>query len=517
MLLLITADNMLLMFSGWTGVGLCSYLLIGFQNDNRESATGARKMFIINRVGDVGLLLAIFVILYALHSHGLGLTLDFSELEAQQVHLGDDATVICLLLFVGAVAKSTQIPLYVWLPDASSAPTPASALIQTATTVTAGVYLLARMNFLFAQSDVAMTVVAGVGAATALYGAALGLVQNNIKRVLAYSTISQLGFMFMGVGVGAFTSGVFHVVTHALYKGALFLAAGAVIHAMRQEQDIRKMGGLWRAMPITTWTFLVATAACAGFPLMSGFCSTDEILWRAFSNTQTYIPGEVLWLVGVAAEMCTAFYMVRLLSLVFLGEARADERTFAHLREAPATLTGPAVVLAMLAAIVGLVALPHWTGVPSAFAAWLEPVFSHAAARMGFIENRELEFGLALLALALPAMAAFAAGQVYVRRLAIGPGLLRDRAAGIYRTLLNGDVLDDLYRAVIVRPLQGVARFCWRVIDDGLIDGGLVHGTAMVVGLAGRVSRRLADGNVQRYATVLFVGFWALVVFWLAI
>ena len=516
MLMLITGENMLLMFVGWEGVGLCSYLLIGFWYTDDANAAAGKKAFITNRVGDFGFLLGIFFILYALDTQGLGLTLSFHELEAQQFHLGGYATIIGLLLFVGAAGKSAQIPLFVWLPDAMAGPTPVSALIHAATMVTAGVYMVARMNFIYAQSAVAMTVVACVGAATALFAATIGLVQNDIKKVLAYSTVSQLGYMFLGVGVGAFSAGVFHVVTHAFFKACLFLGAGSVIHAMHHEQDIRKMGGLWKVMPKTGWTFLICTAAIAGVPLFSGFFSKDEILWMAYSNNQTLVPGLALWIVGLLGAICTAFYMMRLFVLTFLGESRADEHTKAHLHESPALMTWPLLILAGFAAIGGVIGLPHWLGVPNLFHDWLHPVFAASEARLSFVSNPGLELGLMAIAVGLAMTSFWFAYHTY----RYNPQRPKDWAAhagGLYRLVLDKWRIDELYAYVIVNPIKAVAQFCWRVIDDGFIDGLLVNGTAAFVGLCGRAVRVLTTGDVQRYATALFLGLWAALFLWLSI
>jgi proton-translocating NADH-quinone oxidoreductase chain L len=324
MLMLIMGENLLLMFVGWEGVGLCSYLLIGFWYTENANADAGKKAFITNRIGDFGFLMGIFFILYALNTQGLPMSLSFHDLQENAGRFSELATIIGLLLFVGAAGKSAQVPLYVWLPDAMAGPTPVSALIHAATMVTAGIYMVARMNFIYVQSPMAMTVVTSIGAITALFAATMGFAQNDIKKVLAYSTVSQLGYMFMGVGVGAYAAGLFHVITHAFFKACLFLGSGSVIHALNHEQDTRKMGGLLKKMPITGWTFALSTAAIAGFPLLSGFFSKDEILWKVFSNQNTLIPGWVFWLVAVAGAMCTAFYMVRVYALTFVGTYRGE-------------------------------------------------------------------------------------------------------------------------------------------------------------------------------------------------
>jgi len=350
MLLLVLANNILLMFVGWEGVGLCSYLLIGFWFERDSAAKAGQKAFIVNRVGDFGFLIGIFLIFVTFRS------LEFSTIE-ELVHTHPDiitaglATAITLLLFMGATGKSAQIPLYVWLPDAMEGPTPVSALIHAATMVTAGVYMICRTNFLFSLAPTTMLVVAIVGCLTALFAASIGLVQNDIKRVLAYSTISQLGYMFLATGVGAFAAGIFHLMTHAFFKALLFLAAGSVIHAMANEMDIRNMGGLRRWMPITFWTFLIATLAIAGIPGLSGFFSKDEILWNAFSSQHGHW---LLWVGGVVAALMTAFYMFRLVFVTFFGQCRARPEVVHHLHESPRSMTLPLMILAFFSILPSL-------------------------------------------------------------------------------------------------------------------------------------------------------------------
>lgn len=530
MLMLIMGENLILMFVGWEGVGLCSYLLIGFWYQDNANADAGKKAFITNRVGDFGFLLGIFFILYALAESGKPLSLSFDDLAANASVMAGLATTICLLLFVGAAGKSAQVPLYVWLPDAMAGPTPVSALIHAATMVTAGIYMVARMNFLFVQSPVAMTVVACVGAFTALFAATMGFLQNDIKKVLAYSTVSQLGFMFMGVGVGAFGAGLFHVVTHAFFKACLFLGAGSVIYGLHHQQDIRRMGGLMKKMPITAWTFLLSTMAIAGFPLLSGFFSKDEILWKAFANQTTLVPGWALWTVGVLAAMCTAFYMVRVFCLTFLGEYRGGghddhahddhghgDHGHGEIHESPAFMTAPLVILAIGAVFGGLAGLPHWfPGHPTNwFEHWMSPVFT-AAEGLKFLDNTSLELTLMAVSVALAASSASLAYYMYAGGGRHLPAQLAERLKPIYTLVYNKYWIDELYQAVIVGPIKAFSRFCWRVIDDGLIDGALVNGTAGVVGLSGRLVRLFTSGDVQRYATVLFVGVWVLLVFWLA-
>ncbi|MBM3821262.1 MAG: NADH-quinone oxidoreductase subunit L [Acidimicrobiia bacterium] len=538
MLMLIMGENLLLMFVGWEGVGLCSYLLIGFWYTDHANADAGKKAFITNRIGDFGFLLGMFFILYALNSQGLPMSLSFHELQANAGKFAELATIIGLLLFVGAAGKSAQVPLYVWLPDAMAGPTPVSALIHAATMVTAGIYMVARMNFIYVQSPMAMTVVTAIGAITALYAATMGFAQNDIKKVLAYSTVSQLGYMFMGVGVGAYAAGLFHVITHAFFKACLFLGSGSVIHALHHEQDIRKMGGLLKKMPITGWTFALSTAAIAGVPLLSGFFSKDEILWKVFSNQTTLIPGWVFWLVGVAGAMCTAFYMVRVYALTFTGTYRgAPEEKHGHdahanddhghghhggvkyddIRESPWGMTLPLVVLAIGAVFGGLLGLPHWLpGHPTnQFDHWLGPVFESARG-LKFLDNTSLELGLMVVSVGLAALSALFAWHMYVGKGQHLPAQLAERIRPVYTLVFNKYYVDELYAAVIVRPIKTFARFSWRVIDDGLIDGVLVNGPANLVHLTGRLVRLFTTGDVQRYAFFVLGGVWLLVVVWLA-
>ncbi len=530
MLMLVMGENLLLMFVGWEGVGLCSYLLIGFWHHDNANADAGKKAFITNRIGDFGFLLGIFFIMYAQSEAGLPISLSFEALAADATRFSGYATVIGLCLFVGAAGKSAQMPLYVWLPDAMAGPTPVSALIHAATMVTAGIYMVARMNFIYVQSPEAMTVVACVGAFTALYAATMGFAQTDIKKVLAYSTVSQLGFMFVGVGVGAFGAGLFHVITHAFFKACLFLGSGSVIYALHHEQDIRRMGGLWKKMPITAWTFLLSTLAIAGFPLMSGFFSKDEIMWKAFATQNLLVPGWVLWLVLVLGAMCTAFYMVRVFCLTFLGTYRggAGGHHDAHghddhgargargdIHESPALMTLPLIVLAALAVFGGLLGLPHWISHTNLFEHWLEPVFV-AAKGLKFIDNTSLELGLMGVSVGLCSLSALLAYAMYNGTLQQTPARLAAQFQPVYKLIYNKYYFDEVLSFLVVRPTKGLARFCHRVVDDGLIDGLLVNGTAAVVNLSGRLTRLVTTGDVQRYATLLFVGLWALVAFWVA-
>jgi len=502
MLTLVLADNFLVMFVGWEGVGLCSYLLIGFWYDkNFEKGTtgdAAKKAFIVNRIGDFGFLLGMFLIFATFGS------LNFDTVfSAATVFTRGDTTItwIALLLFVGATGKSAQIPLYVWLPDAMAGPTPVSALIHAATMVTAGIYMVARSSILFALSPVAMDVVAIIGALTALYAATIGLVQNDIKKVLAYSTISQLGYMFLGLGVGAFAAGLFHVMTHAFFKALLFLGSGSVIHAMHEEQDIQKMGGLKKYMPTTYLTFLIAAIAISGIPPFAGFFSKDEILWKAFSDGSP-----LLWCVGALGAGLTAFYMFRLVSLTFEGSPRFDEHHL-HPHEAPKTMTIPLIVLAGLSIIGGFIGIPESLGGGNRFEQFLSPVFAAADSKMllPYHDVTATEYILMAVSVAIAAAGIYFARKIYLERTEIA-GQTANRFPGIYKLLLNKYFVDEIYDASVVTPIEkGSEKLLWKRIDVGLIDG-LINFTAKGTEYASQFFRRVETGVVQSYAIAFVAG-----------
>ena len=514
MLLLVLGRSLLLLFVGWEGVGLCSYLLIGFWFDDMAKATAGKKAFVVNRIGDFGFLLGVFVLLFWLEG-----SLDVPTLR-DMVTAPDSAlaakggliTVVTLCLFLGATGKSAQIPLYVWLPDAMAGPTPVSALIHAATMVTAGVYMIARLNFLFALSPVTMAVIAGVGALTALMAATIGLTQWDIKKVLAYSTVSQLGYMFLGVGMGAFGAGVFHLMTHAFFKACLFLCAGSVIHAMHEEQDIRKMGGLGKYMPITRMTFLVSTMAIAGVPFLSGFFSKDEILYNAFvlQHASGAIPPwlyKLYFAMGMTAALLTAIYMFRLYFLTFSGDLRSD----AHPHESPATMTFPLVVLAVGAALAGYIGLPDLR--VNIWHHWLEPVFSDGVTHFTSTGNHALEYGLMGLSTVVALSGIAIAWLFYRGSWNREPARIAKSLSGLYRLVYDKYRIDELYGALVVRPLQGVARWSHKWLDAGLIDGVLVNGSAKAVRGMGSVARWAVNGDVQAYAAAILVGVAVLVWF----
>jgi NADH-quinone oxidoreductase subunit L len=505
MLTLVLADNFLFMFVGWEGVGLCSYLLIGFWFERKSASDAGKKAFIVNRIGDFGFLIGMFIIFWQVGS------LEFRTVmeTAPTVFFEGGAfiTTACILLFVGAIGKSAQIPLYVWLPDAMEGPTPVSALIHAATMVTAGVYMIARTNALYMMAPVALLVVAIVGAVTAMYSATIGLAQNDIKRVLAYSTVSQLGYMFLACGVAAFSAGIFHLMTHAYFKALLFLCSGAVIHAMSNEQDIRKMGGLRKYLPVTYWTFLLATLAISGIPGFSGFFSKDEILWKSFSSQFGH---PIFWVIGFITAGLTAFYMFRLVYLTFHGKERMDEHTKAHLHEAPKSMTVPLVVLAALAVIGGWVGIPHVLGFTNHFERWMEPVMSHgghnteshALAAAG--GNAGAEIALMVASVALVLIAIYLARMFYNKRPELATSY-REKLSGIHRVLLNKYYVDEIYGAILVRPAVYFSLFLWKMVDVVFIDG-LINGLATAYSDVSQFFRGVQTGRVRSYATLFVVG-----------
>ncbi len=498
MLMLVLGDNLLVLFVGWEGVGLCSYLLIGFWYENDDNAAAGKKAFIVNRIGDMGFILGLFLLTWSLAPAAGGtLSLDFAHIQAHAASLAPaTATAIALLLLVGATGKSAQIPLYVWLPDAMAGPTPVSALIHAATMVTAGIYMIARLNVVFALSPTAMQVVAVLGALTALFAATIALVQTDIKKVLAYSTVSQLGFMVLALGVGAFATAVFHVMTHAFFKALLFLGAGSVIHGMSGEQDIRKMGGLRTKMPVTFWTFLVATLAIAGAPGFAGFFSKDEILHHVWAGGHP-----VLWLIATVAATLTAFYMFRLLFLTFFGELRADHDVAHHVHESPAVMTIPLVILAALSIVGGWVGLPdHWLW-GNRIGHFLAPVTGHPHLAEGGV----LGEGTLMLIATTFAVAGAALAYVFYVRLPGLPAVLSWRLQGAYEILLGKYWIDELYDAIVVQPYVRVSTFLWKVADQELIDG-FVNGLAGAVADNGNLWRQAQTGNVQHYALVFLGG-----------
>jgi NADH-quinone oxidoreductase subunit L len=500
MLVLVLGANFLVMFVGWEGVGLCSYLLIGFWFEKPSAADAGKKAFIVNRIGDFGFLLGILLVFVRFG------TLDFQEVAHAVAGIGPEAafgtlSLITLLLFIGATGKSAQIPLYVWLPDAMEGPTPVSALIHAATMVTAGVYMIGRNAALFSRAPETLTIVAIIGTATALMAGTIGLVQNDIKRVLAYSTVSQLGYMFLAMGVGAFAGGIFHLYTHAFFKALLFLASGAVIHAVGGEQDLRRMGGLKRELPLTYWTFLVGAIAIAGVPGLAGFFSKDEILYRAFVGGHT-----VLWSIGLLTSLLTAVYMFRLVFLVFHGERRepaaaaGDQR---HLHDAPPAMAMALVVLAAGSIVAGYAGLPAVLGGSNRFTHFLEPSLGAEAGQDAGHAGLEL----ALMAISAGvAIAGIGIAAYYFLRNRAAADALAARFSGLYRLLSHKYFVDDVYDATIVQPVRLASEDgLWKIVDVRIIDG-TVNGVGQLVAGFSQTMRRVQTGSVRVYAASLLLG-----------
>jgi len=505
MLVLVLADNYLLMFVGWEGVGLCSYLLIGFWFEKKSATDAGNKAFIVNRIGDFGFLLALFIIFWQCGS------LNFSTVFEQAPHLfvagGTLITAATLLLFLGATGKSAQIPLYVWLPDAMEGPTPVSALIHAATMVTAGVYMIARSNVLFVMAPTTLAVVAIVGLATALLAGTIALAQNDVKRVLAYSTVSQLGYMFVACGVAAFTAGIFHLMTHAFFKALLFLGSGSVIHAMAGQQDMRSMGGLKKYMPITFWTFLIATLAISGIPGLSGFFSKDEILWKAFSSDYGSLS---IYIIAVLTAGLTAFYMFRLVYLTFFGEGRMDTHTKEHLHESPKVMTIPLSILAVLSIVGGWIGIPHVLGGVNHFEKFLAPVMKgvhnsggeHAFASAGYSSSTEL---LLMAGSVLLVLISIYLAYYFYRKNISAAGKLRNSFSGIHWLLHGKYFVDEIYNALIIQPLIKFSLFLWKIFDVLIIDG-LANGLATITADMSGGLRTIQTGKVRTYAAIFLIG-----------
>ncbi|MGE5437554.1 MAG: NADH-quinone oxidoreductase subunit L [Syntrophothermus sp.] len=532
MMNLILGDNFVVLFLGWEGVGLCSYLLIGFWYDRKfEKSTtsdAAKKAFIVNRIGDFGFLLGMFLIYLTFGS------LNFNEVFSRASIYSNEFifSLIALFLFIGATGKSAQIPLFVWLPDAMAGPTPVSALIHAATMVTAGVYMVARCSIIFASAPDIMMVVAIVGAFTAIFAASIGLVQNDIKKVLAYSTVSQLGYMFLAMGVGAFSAGIFHVMTHAFFKALLFLGAGSVIHAMHEQQDIRFYGGLKKYMPATFKTFLIAALAISGIPPLSGFFSKDEILWYSYTNGSI-----ILWIVGVITSMMTAFYMFRLYILTFEGKERFNlhkenyhphhskkiepetvdthHSTLPH--ESPKLMTIPLIVLAALSIIGGFIGIPElFSGEHgNLFHNWLEPVFKNANSKLNYYGSHSHleEIILMTLTVIFAVSAILLARYIYLKKPSIAENIA-GKFKGLYNILWNKYYVDEIYDATVVNPIVKTSdKFLWKINDNKIIDG-VVNGAASVIGLASGYFRKVQNGVAQFYAFIMIIGI-AAALFWL--
>jgi NADH-quinone oxidoreductase subunit L len=506
MLLLVLGSNYVIMFIGWEGVGLCSYLLIGFWNKNTDFNNAARKAFIMNRIGDLGFLLGIFTIIHAFGS------VEYTEVfrQATGLPVGDHVVfAITMLLFVGAMGKSAQIPLYTWLPDAMAGPTPVSALIHAATMVTAGIYMVIRSNVLYSLAPETLEIVAIVGAVTALFAASIGILQNDIKKVLAYSTVSQLGYMFLGLGVMAYSASMFHVITHAFFKALLFLGAGSVIHAMSDEQDIRFMGGLRKKLPITFITFAIATWAIAGLPPFAGFFSKDEILAHAFEHNK------LLWGVGVLGSAMTSFYMFRLLFLTFFGSFRGTHEQEHHLHESPASMTIPLVILAILSALGGFIGVPEALGGSHQLAEFMSPLFDAARqvnpeAFAATALSHSEEYMLMGISVAVALVAAIVAYVMYMSKNAV-PAPESETRTGLENVVYHKYYIDELYDIVFVKPIRTLSSLL-ASFGEFFIDL-LVEGSAKLVKGLSNIGRQTQTGSIGYYVFAMVLGI-MVILFW---
>ena len=552
MLILVLGKSLVLTFVGWEGVGVCSYLLIGFWFSDDAKATAGRKAFIMNRIGDFGFILGMLVIYSVVQSLDVDAIRSMSATETASpfakafFHVGDTnitvATIATICPFIGCCGQSAQIPLYTWLPDAMPRPTPVSALIHAATMVTAGVYLCVRLNFLFALAPLTMAIIAVVGAVTALFAATIGITQNDIKKVLAYSTVSQLGYMFLAVGMGAWVSAIFHLVTHAFFKACLFLGSGAVIEACHHNQDIRTMGGLKEKMPVTRWTFLISCLAIAGIFPFAGFFSKDEILLHGYINESVWSPGlnYFVYIAGALAAFCTAFYMFRLYFLTFEGKFRGDHHTWTHYVKEHWIMSMPLAVLAVLATFGGLLgwphafpgaahmvqldvgggrAIPHLEGLPHVLEQWLEPITSTSARFSGeffvgpqakFLHeghvSASVEYGMIAISLAIAAAGIYFAYTLYKDGPSEAAAQWASKLGAAYRASKAKYWVDEIYDVLFVRPVRALGSIFYHAGDQGLIDGVGVGGVSGAVGLTGEVVRRWHNGNVRRYLAILTIG-----------
>jgi NADH-quinone oxidoreductase subunit L len=498
MLLLVLGSNYIVMFIGWEGVGLCSYLLIGFWYTNSSYASAAKKAFVMNRIGDLGFLLGVFLIFTTFGS------VEFGKIFPQAANmLPGDGTIalIALLLFIGACGKSAQLPLFTWLPDAMAGPTPVSALIHAATMVTAGIYMIARSNLLFDLAPVIQHVIAIVGLATAIVAAIIALTQTDIKKVLAYSTVSQLGYMFLGLGVGAYNGAFFHLITHAFFKALLFLCAGSVIHALHHEQDMRHMGGLRKKLPVTFMTMLIGTIAIAGLPPFSGFFSKDEIL------AHVYLHDKVMWGIAVFGAFLTAFYMFRMLFLTFYGKYRGTHHAEEKIHESPKSMTVPLIVLAVLSAIGGVIGIPEALGGSHWLSHWLSPVIKHA----GESPDHATEYMLmAVSVVGVLISIAFAYGK-YVKQNHI-PVPDEAKRSALASLSYNKFYFDEIYDAVIRKPLDVLSAFFYKIVDNKIVDG-IVNGLGWSTSEASKGLRLIQSGNVGFYIFMMVIGIISLLLY----
>ena len=491
MLTLVSANNFLLMFVGWEGVGLCSYLLIGFWYEKQSASDAGKKAFVVNRIGDFGFLLGIFLIFWTFGS------VNFKEVFAlaAKYPVGSGViTAITLCLFLGATGKSAQIPLYTWLPDAMEGPTPVSALIHAATMVTAGVFMVARCSTLYVLAPISLTVVAAVGALTAIYAATIGMAQFDIKRVLAYSTVSQLGYMFLACGVGAFTSGIFHLMTHAFFKALLFLGSGSVIHGLHGEQDMRHMGGLKKYMPITYWTFLLATLAISGIFPFAGFFSKDEILFHSLVSGHY-----VFWGIATVAAFITAFYMFRAVFMTFCGESRVDPHVHPH--ESPPLMSVPLMALAGLSVVGGFVGFPIIAGA-NKFRDFLAPAITPLVHEVHAPAWFEITMMIFSMAVALAGI--YTAYRMYIKRPEL-PEKVVEKIPVVYDLVFHKYYMDEIYDATVVEPIKNGSDFLWHGVDENVVDGA-VNGSATTIGWLSSHLRKLETGFVQNYALAILIG-----------
>ncbi len=514
MLILVLANNFLLLFVGWEGVGLCSYLLIGYYFEKKSAGDAGKKAFIVNRIGDVGFILGVFLVYVTFGSLDFGEV--FSQIASGPMRFPVESaagtlTAIGLLLFVGAIGKSAQIPLYVWLPDAMEGPTPVSALIHAATMVSAGVYMVVRCSPIFSRAPLALDVITIVGILTAFMAATIGVAQTDIKRVLAYSTVSQLGYMFVAAGVGAFSAGIFHLMTHAFFKALLFLGSGSVIHAMGGEQDMTRMGGLRRHTPVTFATMMIATLAISGIFPLAGFFSKDEILWSAWANGH-----RLIWLIGLTTAGLTAFYMFRLIFMTFCGKERFSEEKRHHLHESPATMTIPLMALGVLSVVGGFVGLPAWMGLgESRFERFLEPALALAYKPERAELPARLELGFAGLSVLVAIAGILVAYRLYISRPSASDELAR-RMSGLHRLLVRKYYVDEFYDAVVVNPtVAGSREILWKGMDAGFIDG-IVNGVGRTIQAWAGQLKNLQNGLVRSYATWILMGA-AAILFYIAL
>ncbi len=503
MLMLVLSNNLLQLYFGWEAVGLCSYFLIGFWYEKKSAADAGKKAFIVNRFGDFGFGLGVIMVFLTIGSiQYADIFNKVGGLQGQTIYiLGyemDLITLIALLLFCGAIGKSAQIPLHVWLPDAMEGPTPVSALIHAATMVTAGVFMVARFNPLFNLSEVAMMVVALTGAITSLFAATIALVQNDIKRIIAYSTVSQLGYMFLACGVGAYGAGIFHLFTHAYFKALLFLGAGSVMHAMAGELDIQKMGGLRRHMPITYWTFLIASLSIAGIPGLAGFFSKDEILWLAYNGGPI---GKVVWMLGTIVAGLTAFYSFRIVFLAFHGRFRGTHEQEHHLHESPKSMTIPLILLAIGAVVAGWIGIPTALGGHNHIAHFFEPLLGHPKVAASH-EEEYMVMGLSILV----ALSGIAIAWFFYSAKPIIPKLLAYWFKNIYRWLWNKYYIDELYEKVFVKPAFWLSRSVLIAVTDSKIIEGVVNGVPNKIKDFGEALRRLQSGHLQHYGIGMAFG-----------